>query len=387
LKQPIDNLHTVVYQYHMGVYCRNKIWWIGYTDASGNWVRESSGSIRKTDAQAILEKRKTEVRENRQPILRKIRKTNFSDFVKTFLKEYQGQRGELAPATLTSYEVLSKKIVDFFGKLSLEQMADHHIDRYVKERRQESSWGRGKRKISKFTINRELGLLRLILNWAVSEKKLRFNQVAVRLSRKKMFEEPPRTRYFTEDELHAMSANASEPLKQFIFVGINTGMRLSEVQGLSWSEVDIKDKTIHLPADRVKRKRARDVRLNKSMVDLLEKLKLKKKGEEFVFPNPKTGKPYGKYISHTWHRLLKKCGIKNPGRFHDLRRTFGTMAFRGGAGVKDVQDQLGHRDPSTTLRIYAQATVEGKQKVVDLVNFTEPAGELVDLPDKIESGK
>ena len=125
-----------------------------------------------------------------------------------------------------------------------------------------------------------------------------------------MFEEPPRTRYFTEDELTAMLANASEPLKQFIFVGINSGMRLSEILGLSWSEVDIKDNTIHLPADRVKRKRARDVRLNKSMVELLEKLKLKKKGEEFVFPNPKTGEPYGKYIFHTWQRLLKRCGIK-----------------------------------------------------------------------------
>ena len=371
----------------MGIYQRDKIWWMGYSDASGNWVRESSGSSRKTDAQAILEKRKTEVRENKQPILRKIRKTNFSDFVKTFLKEYQGQKGELSEGSLVNYEVLSKKLVGFFGKLSLEQISDHHIDRYVKERRQESSKGQGKKKISKFTINRELGLLRLILNWAVSERKLRFNQVAVRLSRKKMFEEPPRTRYFTEDELNAMLANASEPLKHFIFVGINTGMRLSEILGLSWNEVDIKDKTIHLPADRVKRKRARDVRLNKSMVDLLEKLKLKKGNDEYVFPNPKTGKPYGKYISHTWQRLMKRCEIKNPGRFHDMRRTFITMAARAGAGVKDIQDQVGHKDPSTTLRIYAQATVEGKQKVVDLVNFSEPAGEMVELQQNIKSNK
>lgn len=370
----------------MGVYQRGEIWWVDYADASGNRVRESSGSTRKTDALAILEKKKTEVRENKQPILRKVRKVSFSDFVKTFLKEYQGQKGELSEGSLKNYEILSKKLVSFFGKLTLEQISDHHIDRYVRERVQDSARGLGKKKISKFTINRELGLLRLILNWAVTERKLRFNPVSVRLSRRKMFDEPPRTRYFTEDELIAMLTNASEPMKTFIFVGINTGMRLSEILGLSWTEVDIKEKTIHLPADRVKRKRARDVRLNKSMVDLLERLKMKKGDSEFVFPNPKTGKPYGKYISHTWHRLLKKCGIKNSGRFHDMRRTFGTMAFRAGAGVKDVQDQLGHRDPTTTLRIYAQATAEGKQKVVDLVNFAEPAGELVEL-SKMQKGK
>ena len=197
----------------MGIYQRGEIWWVDYSDASGNRVRESTGSTRKTDAQAILEKRKTEVRENRQPVLRKIKKVIFSDFVKTFLKEYQGQKGELSEGSRKNYEILTKKLVGFFGKLSLEQISDHHIDRYVKERVQDSARGLGKKKISKFTINRELGLLRLILNWAVSERKLRFNQVAVRLSRRKMFDEPPRTRYFTEDELTAMLANASEPLK------------------------------------------------------------------------------------------------------------------------------------------------------------------------------
>lgn len=371
----------------MGVFCRGNIWWIGYTDASGNWTRESSGSTRKTDAQAILEKRKTEVRESRQPILRKNKKINFSDFVKTFFEDYQGQSGDLSDGTRTNYKLLSKKLIEHFGKLSLEQISEQHIDKFLKTRMQEYSWGLGKKKISKYTINRELSLLRLILNWAVAEKKLRFNQVAFRLSRRKLFKESPRTRYFTEDELSAMLANASEPMKLFIFVGINTGMRLSEILGLRWEEVDIKGKSINLPAKRTKNKRDREVRLNKSMIDLLEKLKLKKKDKEFVFPNPKTGKPYGKYISHTWHRLLKKCEINNPGRFHDMRRTFITMAARAGAGIKDIQDQVGHKDPSTTLRIYAQATTEGKQKVVDLVNFSEPAGEMVELPAKVKSGK
>ncbi len=48
--------------------------------------------------------------------------------------------------------------------------------------------------------------------------------------------------------------------------------------------------------------------------------------------------------------------------------------------LKDIQDQVGHKDSATTLRIYAQVTTEGKQKVVDLVNFSEPAGEMVELP-------
>ena len=39
-----------------------------------------------------------------------------------------------------------------------------------------------------------------------------------------------------------------------------------------------------------------------------------------------------------------------PLRFHDLRHTFGTQAIAGGANVHDVQQWMGHRHLSTTMR-------------------------------------
>jgi len=77
---------------------------------------------------------------------------------------------------------------------------------------------------------------------------------------------------------------------------------------------------------------------------------------------------------------LKRAGIKKDGHLHDLRRSYITWAMDRGANVKDVQIQVGHEDASTTLKIYAQGTTEGQQRVADLVDFPGPSGELVELP-------
>jgi hypothetical protein len=58
----------------MGIYKRGRLWWVAYSDGSGRQLRESTGSDKKTDALAVLEKKRTEVREGKQPILKKGKK-------------------------------------------------------------------------------------------------------------------------------------------------------------------------------------------------------------------------------------------------------------------------------------------------------------------------
>ncbi|MCJ7525845.1 MAG: tyrosine-type recombinase/integrase [Candidatus Aminicenantes bacterium] len=358
--------------------------WMCYIGANGKQIRESTECTQKGEARSILEKRKTDLKENKNPILRKDQKIKFANFANTFIDEYQGRRNELSENSRQNYKLLLKKINEYFGEMSLEQINDDCIDQYIKERKQATVKNRGGKKISKFTINRELGVLRLVLNWAQKKKKIVINPVSERLSSENLFREPARTRFFSDDEISALLANANEPMKNIILVAINAGMRLSEILGLRWDEVDINGKVINLPAERTKSKTGRPVPLNKTMIELFIQLKLKRQGGEFVFPNPKTGKPFNKSISHTWNRLLKKCGIRTPGRFHDLRRTFITRTAQRGASVKDIQILVGHKDPMTTMRVYLQATKTGMQRVADLANFSEPAGEIVELPEQVQ---
>jgi integrase len=55
-------------------------------------------------------------------------------------------------------------------------------------------------------------------------------------------------------------------------------------------------------------------------------------------------------LTHT--RLLEKAGLRHI-RIHDLRHTYATLLQQAGAPITFVSGQMGYRDASITLRVYA----------------------------------
>lgn len=357
---------------------------ISWTDKKGIQHKEKTRLTSADDAREVLVEKLRAVKLMRHPYLKDDQKMTFAKFAEKFEKEFKGLRRrhrKFSESSRINYIGFMKKLVGHFGELNISEINESDVDEYISKRESETVRGLGKKKLSPCTINREVGTLRLALNWAVKIKIIGQNPLAEKLSRENLFDEKPREKYFYDEELSAVIATAREPWKKFILIGINTGMRLEEVLGLRWDEVDTKHAIITLPPERTKGNKGREVELNETMVDLFKALKMQR-GEseiEYIFPSPKTGKPYVKTFSNTWKRLLKRAGIKRPLLFHDLRRTFITKAIGAGVGVKDVQEQVGHEDATTTLKNYAQATKAGKKRAVALVEVSEPAGELVEL--------
>jgi integrase len=355
----------------MGIYKRGRLWWVAYSDGGGRQLRESSGSEKKTDALAVLEKKRTEVREGKQPILKKGKKVRFDDFSKDYLKEREEKK------SYAFAQQMIGQLNKFFGKYHLDQITLPIVKQYKQQRRNDEAVNRGK-KVSPATINREISVLRNALNVAVENERLRFNPL-VRQGKALFTKENEKQRIFTNEEISALIAEATLPLKWFIILAINTGMRESEIMGLRWNEVDLGGKVITLEASRTKGNRKRAVFMNEVVAALLSERKLQRReqGSEYVFPNPSTEMPY-KWISHSWAQLLEKCKIKPAGRFHDLRHTWATRAAEAGVPQVDIKDTLGHRYSQTTDR-YMSGTDKRKREAVHLVQFGVPAGEIVEL--------
>lgn len=368
----------------MGVYKVGKYWHMCYTDKNGVHKRKTTGLERalfsKDQARDLLKEKIKKTKKAQHPNLEIELEYPFEKFAKEFEENYDGKRHNITEGSMANYKLLLEKLKAHFGGMNIEEIQDNDIDDYIAKRKKDTVRGLGKRKISTSTINRELAVLRLMLNWGKKKKYISENPVGEKLARENLSEEKPRDIYFTNEEISALLSAAREPWKSFLLVGLNTGMRLDEIQRLRWDEVDTKNRSIKLPPERTKNKKGREICLNKTMVEFFKGMKLTKSENEFVFPNPETNNPYSKCFSNSWKRLLRRAGIKKAGHFHDIRRTYITEAIKKGGGVKDVQRQVGHADPATTLKIYAQATTEGQQHVADLVDFSEPSGELVELP-------
>ncbi len=87
--------------------------------------------------------------------------------------------------------------------------------------------------------------------------------------------------------------------------------------------------------------------LNDSALDVIGQLDTEGTFEH-LFVNRQTGRPYGT-IMKVWSRLRAAAGLPHL-RIHDLRHQYATFLVNSGRTLYEVQQILGHSDPSVTQR-------------------------------------
>ena len=165
----------------------------------------------------------------------------------------------------------------------------------------------------------------------------------------------------TPEQISRLMDVTPEPVRTMIWLALLTGLRIGEILGLPWKDVDLAAGQI-----RVTRGYYRGImgspktKCSKRSLPLPEALKqnlLRLRGkalnpEELVF-HTRQGTPYND--SNLLHRALKPAGRKLglPWlNWHTLRRTHATYFQVAGGSLRDAQAQLGHSKMSTTLEIY-----------------------------------
>ncbi|MCD8196897.1 MAG: site-specific integrase [Lachnospiraceae bacterium] len=194
-------------------------------------------------------------------------------------------------------------------------------------------------------------------------------------------------------------------------VMVGTGMRVGEVTGLRWCDIDMEagiidvnhtlvyyDHTnegchfsVHTPKTEAGRRTI-------PMLDYVQEAFAMEKeyqeafGQEckvtidgytdFIFINRFGATQHQGTLNKALRRIMRDCndeqlssGEENPvllPRFscHSLRHTFTTRMVEAGVNIKVVQDVLGHKDVETTLNIYTDVTKELKQQEFDSLQKT-----------------
>lgn len=80
------------------------------------------------------------------------------------------------------------------------------------------------------------------------------------------------------------------------------------------------------------------------------------------------------YIARAMKQASKSAGIIPALKFHDLRRSYGSLMLNSGASIQTIQQVLGHADSRMTSRVYAHLLQETVAKQVQqyLPSFTRP---------------
>jgi len=144
-----------------------------------------------------------------------------------------------------------------------------------------------------------------------------------------------------------------------------TGMRRSELIGLSDKDVDIGEGTVKVTG---KRNKQRIIPLTLAFTKRLEEYvnarndSIGNEGERWFFITDKGNKLYDKYVYNVVKRYLTMVTTIEKKSPHILRHSFATHMLNRGAGLNSIKEFLGHANLSAT-QIYTHNTFEKLRKI------------------------
>jgi integrase len=213
------------------------------------------------------------------------------------------------------------------------------------------------------TANRNLSLLRSMLNWAVrcglidATPFKRGTETVVRLT-----PETPRRRRLEPHEADALLCACGPRLRGLVEAAIETGCRRGELLSLQWWQVRLTPRPeLVLPASKTKTRRDRVVPISSRLRAILELRRSAPDGspqppEAFVFGD-EVGRPVAS-IKTAWRLACRRARIDDL-HFHDLRREAGSRWLEGGVPLQTVRDWLGHTNVAQTST-YLASTLQGQ---------------------------
>jgi integrase len=161
-------------------------------------------------------------------------------------------------------------------------------------------------------------------------------------------------------------------------------MRKSEILGLTWERVEL-DKDLGFNARitlyETKNGEPRGVPLNKAAIAALTALEhdpSKREGSVFKRRN---GEDWGQ-IRTAFEKAVERAGLVNF-RFHDLRHTAASHLAMRGRPLKEIQEVLGHKSFSMTLRYAHLSPMHLRRAVESLDGLTPNAGLLDEMTHKM----
>ncbi|MBQ4647429.1 MAG: site-specific integrase [Candidatus Gastranaerophilales bacterium] len=311
---------------------------------------------RLTDAKEWLSKTETQIKENINFPMRKLKKLIVANLIDEFIEnELPKKKEKIQKDFLNSLNWYKNKI----GKYLVSNLSTYdlvkcrdELSKKPKETPIKSKQGRTTTQtISNATVNRYMTYMRVVFSYFVKNDVININPMA---KVEKLSEDNARVRYLDEKEIKKLliaCKNENYELYVCVLIALLTGARKSEILKLTWQNVDLEHKMFYFLD--TKNGENRGVPMQEALFEEFIKLKeinkiiyLNKK--DFIFKTP-DGKQKESLIGKLFPKIVKECKIENF-RFHDLRHTHASYQAMNGISQAITQKTLGHKSPAMTNR-------------------------------------
>ena len=323
-------------------------------------------------------------------------KITLGQWLDTWLRDFA--KVTIRPSTYISYEgYIHNHIKPKLGRLALQDLTTEKLQVFYNERTEKGRVD-GKGGLSAKTLRNLHNMLHEALEQAMKNKmtsqNISSNCVLPKQQKKEM------SVLSRDEQIRLLTCLGSERLGFAVLLGLSTGMRIGELCGLKWTDIDLERRLVLVrrTLQRVKSSISdrengaetktkiiegmvktdngyRDIpiqdKIFAKLIDYRQMQQAEKAhagsgytDEDYVFANQIGRAIEPATMRDMFNRLLAQANLGHY-NFHALRHTFATRAIENGVAVKAVSDILGHSTVQLTMDLYCHASVELKREAVD----------------------
>jgi integrase len=283
----------------------------------------------------------------------------------------ESKRSTLKASTIGVYRrYLDNHIAAYFGSARCDRLTKAAVESFVKTRLEAG--------LSPATVKAILAFLKTGVGAKADSCVFEANIPKVR---------PTEARCLSGSEQKRLECTASASSAvdfAAVTLGLYTGIRIGELCGLMWSDIDLERGIIRVrhTAQRIQTVGAaehrtevvllspktqtseRDIPLPPFLVKILQEHMPGCGNGHILSRDGRLIEP--RNIQYRFKRLLLKAGLRDI-NFHALRHTFATRALEQGFDIKTLSEILGHASATITMRIYTHALDGQRRRCMDMM--------------------
>lgn len=290
-----------------------------------------------------------------------------------WLENYEKDR--VKARTYSRYRsLIDLHLIPALGDIDIENLSRRQIQEFLSQKKKDGNMRSGAT-MSSASTNLMLTILNMAFEYGV-DMEICDNNPCLRL--KRCPDDCRKVEAFTIEEQRRIECYiaTTEDRRLFgIILGLYSGLRIGELIGLEWDDIDLEkgiikiDKTVyrdkdddgtwHVCVDKPKTKSSeRIIPLPSYIVEQLIEYKATARSC-YVIENKKGERMSIRSYQFIFERLTEKAGVRKL-NFHALRHTFATRAIECGMDIKTLSEIMGHKNASITLNRYAHSMMDTK---------------------------
>jgi integrase len=231
------------------------------------------------------------------------------------------------------------------GKCSSKQITQNIIDKFILQRGSE---------VKRPTLNKDIRNMKTFINWCRENRYLNGN---LKIKELKEDERPVKSLNDVQIKKLLAAAETYPSIKMRILLALGTGLRRGDIESLEINDIDFGKNSITTMSRKTRKS------MGSRPVPILVMMELKKYVNGSYF---KQGKLFNSNFNHKmWKKICKDAGLVDL-KFHDLRKTFGSMLAQKGVSIAVTQRLLEHSSSMLTNKIYTNVDPVLRQSVDQL---------------------